>query len=96
MNRAWSLLAVVLVVGIAGCGGSAAKKTPRDQWVGGSDIHVPAASTATAPIKLTALGRRLAQSPGGYTGAVSVQIRVYGGVGWRGAPQGGPPLLIHG
>jgi hypothetical protein len=70
-------------------------KLPPSEWVGGSDIRVQAGAVANVGITLTQLGKQLVSSPGGYTAAVAVQIRVYGSVGYH--LQGpGPMILIRG
>lgn len=57
--------------------GPAEGALPENQWVGGSDFQVPANSTATVPVGLTALGERLVRSQNGYLAAPSAVLRGY-------------------
>jgi hypothetical protein len=66
-------------------------KISPTQWVGGSDFEVPANRSATVPISLTSVGRKLVAEPAGYQPEVRVQLHVYGT-----ASTGLPTLLIHG
>jgi hypothetical protein len=51
---------------------------PMRDWVGGSNIRVPAGQTASVPIALTPTGQRLVSSRSEYKGEVFITLKDYG------------------
>ena len=71
--------------------GSDGNKAPPSEWIGGSDITVPAESTASVPVALTSTGQSLITGASNYGALVQVQLHTYGTAMW-----GNDKLVIQG